>query len=772
MKASSRGIWIGGANSKRLLPWKRLLLPALYPVLFLLFLVLGASHQEPVLEYFVFAYQRSNKLGLDIGTELLVERTRAAFYSALDNVQPPAESELPVFNVFTADSTLEQMVQALKTGDPAKGHDEGGDMPYFSAYLTESNGKAARCKVALRGFGFWHHAPEKPSMRVKVKREDVFYGRRYMEFPRPEDPLSMTNWLSEQLAQKLGVMSQRTEHVGLFFNNRFLGLYDLTYRPGEALALSSGRLPGTFFKGDILGNGMVGDPNRSLWEDGREWKMFGEQDEFAKQRFEEMLQILKTEELKGIEAYLDLDQMARWSAVMSFVGSNHTDKNHNQMFYYDGTYGLFQPVLWDPNGFGLQEVPMERVDILASPLEQKLFARSEWRAKRAAYLRELVESDWAESLLESELKRTLPWLKADPFLSRLQKTPLGVNRLKHFSARDLGALESDLKQWIEQRKNVVSRYLAGQGPAPLERLPDVSAPSSLGPGVVKVDQDRSFRDLEIRPGTTLKLAPGKGIFVSGRFTALGTEAEPITVEGDEWGCFSMTGPLPKRVRYATFRGGSLGTEGGLRYKGMVNAYRCDDAVFENCVFQANRVSDDAFNGAHSRVTVRDCLFESAAFDALDLDMCRGVVEGCNFLKSGNDGLDVMSSRVLVRDCRFVGSGDKGVSCGEQSLVKVEESRFEDCGIGVQSKDDSKLWLSGCVLEKCRVAVSCYRKKWLYPQGGEVMLQDCEVRGPVEIDAVSKAYLLNTRTETVPRNTHVVEAPPQGWQIFQRLLEPE
>ena len=40
------------------------------------------------------------------------------------------------------------------------------------------------------------------------------------------------------------------DHVRVFVNGRYYGVYDRNIRPGESALVANGRLPGTLFKGD------------------------------------------------------------------------------------------------------------------------------------------------------------------------------------------------------------------------------------------------------------------------------------------------------------------------------------------------------------------------------------------------------------------------------------------------------------------------------------------------------------------------------------------
>ena len=130
-------------------------------------------------------------------------------------------SQLPSIRLDVPANTLLQMQRALQYGDPVLGHDDGGDQPYFKAIVSVEDQPPQRCKICLRGTMPWHHHTEKPSLRIKIHKQDMTAGDRYVELTRPEDALGVKNWLPLQLAAEIGLMSDQTDHVRLFVNSKY-----------------------------------------------------------------------------------------------------------------------------------------------------------------------------------------------------------------------------------------------------------------------------------------------------------------------------------------------------------------------------------------------------------------------------------------------------------------------------------------------------------------------------------------------------------------------
>jgi len=282
----------------------------------------------------------------------------------------------------------------------------------------------------------------------------------------------------------------------------------------------------------------------------------------------------------------------------------------------------------------------------------------------------------------------------------------------------------------------------------------------LGPGEIIVEQsiltDEGQR-LIVKAGTRLFLSENVGIYSRGKVLAEGTPEAPIEVmpAGNEpWGAIGVSGDDSRGSRFAHVRvtGGSTGTDGGIRYKGMFNVYNCPEVVIDQCRFSKNHHGDDAVNLAESHIEVAHCRFGDAPADALDLDMCTGSVRRCRFEECGNDGIDLMNCRVEVEGCQFQGCGDKGISVGEDTHVRVLDCRIRNCKIGLETKDDSRALVVNSLFDGNDLAVHSYQKKWLYGRGGSTALVGCTLHGSRQADLSIKkrsdAVLIETKVATI------------------------
>lgn len=813
-------------------------------------------------------------------------------------VPVPKESALPSLRVEVDLDDLELMQRAILKGNPALGRDKGGNKPWVKATYTDERGIKQKAKIGYRGLGQWHHHREKPSLRVKLRKKAFKGGHRDIELQRPEGALAMRNWLPDRLGRQMGLLSVQLDHVRLFINEEYRGVYVRNVRPDSSTLMAAGRIPGTLFKGDNWG--------ASLWSGADAWKQRGESPE-AIQLFNDMISALSQPISPGsinrFQSFLDMNAYTHWTALLIISGSVHADNHHNHLFHVAPERGKVEALPWDICGFGIQATPDLPIDVIRHPLAQQLSYDPRWVHRRNALLHELLQGELAAEkqieIVREELARVLPDLRADPNIASLEKlshaTPErdGGYGLVPWTAADLPRKQQELEDWIQERAAFIVAYLdnarvaveansdrpefsrvsvfgnvavtvtseanpkpevlypglttkmrrsnikpfgdspiAVFAPVPIALEYDVkgtpeslrftnaitgdrvkpsdSAPKTLaktrtihpaafdkveeptgtvvlGPGRVHVSETVRIgpqQRLVIRAGTQLLMDPGVSISSRGKVSAEGTANAPIEIvpadANKAWGTFGVIGPGTRgsSFRHLKVHGGGAGTDGQAYFKGMFNVYESENAVFENCDFGANAHGDDAVNIASSTFIVKDSRWHDALSDALDVDVARGVIQGSRFANSGNDGLDIMGSRIVVRDCQMVENGDKGMSVGERSSVVGERLEISRNHIGVEVKDDSRVFLFNASFNGNRTAWHGYRKKPFYASAGRGLLADSSIVNSKEADVLleelARLELLNTKlsTDGDAERVKTVSAASTEWTEWANALTSE
>ena len=142
--------------------------------------------------------------------------------------------------------------------------------------------------------------------------------------------------------------------------------------------------------------------------------------------------------------------------------------------------------------------------------------------------------------------------------------------------------------------------------------------------------------------------------------------------------------------------------------GAVSFYESDVDI-THVAFRNNKC-EDALNIIRSDFKLDHCLFYGTFGDAFDADFCKGSIINCQYLKSGNDAIDVSGSNISVFRTTIDGAGDKGISAGENSQVKVYDSKISNANIGSASKDFSILELNNVEITLCKTGVTAFQKK--------------------------------------------------------------
>lgn len=460
VRLTARGFWVRYADGRtRRFSWAWLVPFLLLPALFVWAL---AFQSQPVVRYYVRRAigQPSYWRG---AWRMFVHVNRVSLENLLWSTPEPLTSELPTLHLYVGNNTVDDMMKAKAFGDPALDHAVGGDKPYFPGVLVDETGAHRETQICLRGANVWHHRPEKPSLRLRLRQEDEL-DRRFVELSRPEDPLALKNWLPDQLGRRLGLMSDLGDHVRLYLNNKCLGVYLRTARPEEPLALLNGRMPGTFFKGDLLDEATRGE---GLWASRAPWSLDGESEEpFNLALFDRFLAASSgppgLASVQALEEVLDEEVYARWAALSIATCSVHTDEFHNHTYFVASNQGQVEVVPWDLNGFGVHVPPTVPPDLELHPPMRMISRDPRWVHRRNEVLWQLLEGDCRPDRLGAEvdaaLARLRPDLRADENLSSFEWTNVGLLEVP-WSVRCLDEKAAELKEFIASRHGFLRAYL-------------------------------------------------------------------------------------------------------------------------------------------------------------------------------------------------------------------------------------------------------------------------------------------------------------------------
>jgi hypothetical protein len=219
--------------------------------------------------------------------------------------------------------------------------------------------------------------------------------------------------------------------------------------------------------------------------------------------------------------------------------------------------------------------------------------------------------------------------------------------------------------------------------------------------------------LALVPGTTLRFEVGAVLLADAALSFAGSAREPIVLEpasaAESWeGVVVLGAEGRSRWNDVVVRRTTALARGAWIQTGAVTFYR-SPVTLERCHFDST-LAEDALNVFGADVLLDAVTFSGARSDCFDGDFVTGELRGCSFRDGAADGLDLSGSDVVARDCRFERLGDKAFSIGERSRARIEGGAALDVGVGVASKDDSEVEVSGLTVQARHYALAAFVKK--------------------------------------------------------------
>ena len=150
------------------------------------------------------------------------------------------------------------------------------------------------------------------------------------------------------------------------------------------------------------------------------------------------------------------------------------------------------------------------------------------------------------------------------------------------------------------------------------------------------------------------------------------------------------------------------TKYGWHLTGAVTFYQ-SNVIIENCTFK-NNSCEDAINLVQSNFTFSNSTIENTFSDGLDSDFSNGTISYSIFKNTGNDCIDLSGSNVEVKHCEIENSGDKGISGGENSTVKIENTKVNKAKIAIASKDLSTVTVNSITFQNVDYGFVAFQKK--------------------------------------------------------------
>ena len=383
-------------------------------------------------------------------------RTLSSFETAIVTPEPPRESPLRTINLRIEPGSLEKMISGLP---------ESAKAQYYQAWLEYPDGNWRRIQYRLRGRSDLHWHIEKPSLRLKLRRDNPLEMLRHINLTNPKDRPLLGDVFIDELARDMGVLTHFSETVRVFINGDYRGVYQMHSREDEEMLRRNHRWPGPMY----FGNDLTVPWRKQGFEISGDLDVLRTLD---RDPIDMMLDAMALppgpDRSMALWSVLDMDKYARWHGAMVMAGSLHADPYHNQLFYFDSSAGKLEFITNDISGYGTLNYPrtwrrlvQPEIADHRSPLNELLQPLLDiaLRDPRFHHLRNqtlygaLTGSANTEKQIE-RLEAKFATIDADAHADRnkaaIADTFVGVTRLP-YSNRDYERAKDQTLDWIKRR---------------------------------------------------------------------------------------------------------------------------------------------------------------------------------------------------------------------------------------------------------------------------------------------------------------------------------
>ena len=222
-------------------------------------------------------------------------------------------------------------------------------------------------------------------------------------------------------------------------------------------------------------------------------------------------------------------------------------------------------------------------------------------------------------------------------------------------------------------------------------------------------------NLRIPAGAKIKFSDKAYLIVKGAIIAEGNVNSPIVLESKNktWkGIYIFSANERSHLSNVYIKNVGELHDGMLELSGAVTFYRSD--VDLDSVTITGVTAEDAINIVESDFSMKFVKIDNVASDGLDSDFSSGLIYKSGFKNIGGDALDFSGSRASIDSINVTNVKDKAISGGEKSIINVDNSKFDVVGVGVASKDGSKVNVTSSVISNYKLyAAMTYKKKKFY-----------------------------------------------------------
>lgn len=319
-----------------------------------------------------------------------------------------------------------------------------------------------KAEMRIRGTHAWNWDHRKPSFRLRLRGTKRIMNRQILDFITPDDASMLTNLVSDHIAVELGMPSPRTTIATVMLNNDYKGLYHLAEPINVSTLVGQGFTDCSVVEGNLR--------NSKIWAHPEVWEIepaAGRDPEIARKTLARLLEAVKTpvdlQRVEKLAEAIDPAGFAVWSALMTAIGSIHTNDYFGHLLVFDHKSSRLFPVIADPSGFGvITSIGGMHADIdirvplyeFLTPLLNAFFRVPEFQFQRNLQLHRILKTQLADAslqkLVDSYLEQLRPLYYKETYASALINIPLVLFSRKipvspQFQEKDAARLVSFMK---------------------------------------------------------------------------------------------------------------------------------------------------------------------------------------------------------------------------------------------------------------------------------------------------------------------------------------
>ena len=313
--------------------------------------------------------------------------------------------------------------------------------------------------------------------------------------------------------------------------------------------------------------------------------------------------------------------------------------------------------------------------------------------------------------------------------------------------------EANLLPFLSQKKNpmTIHPFLGKEGKTYIIPNGDYNVTEDL---VIPYGHE-----LLINSGVTLRFASQATLISEGAIRAKGTLEAPVrlTAQGNYWGGVVVNNASSRSEWQHVHVSKTAGVGVGVHRKGIDRAgwtltggvtFYYSPASFVHCVFEQSD-TEDALNVISSEFSILGCSFDNLASDAFDGDFVKGSIRDSVFTGIGGDAIDLSGSNVTIENIEARKVVDKAISAGENTWIELKNTRLEDIGFGVASKDLSEARIDEVQIIRARIAaLAAYQKKETFGPA-EISGKNLKVTETEKIHLVQTGSVVEIDGKTLP-----------------------